>query len=118
MFAFADDLPSRFPVGTRYVIEGRGGGRGALRIHLRYLEFPTAGMSSCPSMSHIARTCSAGGAGGGPEPENNFARRNRPRRPRVKSTAPGGVPPAPNPSPIRRETLAHFGAGVFLFGPL
>jgi hypothetical protein len=40
MSAFADDLPSRFPVGTRYVIEGRGGGRGALRIHLRYLEFP------------------------------------------------------------------------------
>ena len=28
-------LPSRFPVGTRYVIEGRGG-----RIRLRYLEFP------------------------------------------------------------------------------
>jgi len=40
MSAFADDLPSRFPVGTRYVIEGRGGGRGVLRIHLRYLEFP------------------------------------------------------------------------------
>jgi hypothetical protein len=28
-------LPARFPVGTRYVIEGRGG-----RIRLRYLEFP------------------------------------------------------------------------------
>ena len=28
-------LPSRFPVGTRYVVEGRGG-----RIRLRYLEFP------------------------------------------------------------------------------
>jgi len=28
-------LPRRFPVGTRYVIEGRGG-----RIQLRYLEFP------------------------------------------------------------------------------
>jgi len=28
-------LPSRFPVGTRYVIEGRAG-----RICLRYLEFP------------------------------------------------------------------------------
>jgi len=28
-------LPSRFPVGTRLVIEGRGG-----RIQLRYLEFP------------------------------------------------------------------------------
>jgi hypothetical protein len=31
----ANRLPSRFPVGTRYVIEGRGG-----RIRLRYLEFP------------------------------------------------------------------------------
>jgi hypothetical protein len=28
-------LPSRFPVGTRFVIEGRGG-----RIQSRYLEFP------------------------------------------------------------------------------
>jgi hypothetical protein len=28
-------LPSRFPVGTRYVIEGRSG-----RIQSRYLEFP------------------------------------------------------------------------------
>jgi hypothetical protein len=36
----ADRLPSRFPVGTRYVVEGRGGGEGRLRIHLRYLEFP------------------------------------------------------------------------------
>jgi hypothetical protein len=35
-----DRLPSRFPVGTRYVLEGRGGGEGRLRIHLRYLEFP------------------------------------------------------------------------------
>jgi hypothetical protein len=31
----ASRLPSRFPVGTRYVIEGREG-----RICLRYLEFP------------------------------------------------------------------------------
>jgi hypothetical protein len=28
-------LPSRFPVGTRFVIEGRGG-----RIKSRYVEFP------------------------------------------------------------------------------
>jgi hypothetical protein len=28
-------LPNRFPVGTRYVIEGRGG-----HVSLRYLEFP------------------------------------------------------------------------------
>ncbi len=30
-----DHLPSRFPVGTRYVIEGRNG-----RIYVQYLEFP------------------------------------------------------------------------------
>ena len=40
MASLADRLPSRFPVGTRYVIEGRDGGDGRLRIHLRYLEFP------------------------------------------------------------------------------
>ena len=40
MGSLADGLPSRFPVGTRYVVEGRGGGRGRLRIRLRYLEFP------------------------------------------------------------------------------
>ena len=33
-------LPSRFPVGTRYVVEGRGGALGRLRVEARYLEFP------------------------------------------------------------------------------
>lgn len=33
-------LPSRFPVGTKFVIEGRGGGEGRLRVSSRYLEFP------------------------------------------------------------------------------
>ena len=33
-------LPKRVPVGTRYVVEGRPGGDGDLRISLRYLEFP------------------------------------------------------------------------------
>jgi hypothetical protein len=59
--------------------------------------FPTAGMSSCQSMSHSARARIAGGGRGGGEPENNFARRNRPRRPGVESTTPGGVPPSPQP---------------------
>jgi hypothetical protein len=35
-----DRLPSRFPIGTRYVVEGRGGPAGRLRIQSRYLEFP------------------------------------------------------------------------------
>jgi hypothetical protein len=38
--SFADGLPDRFPDGTRYVIEGRRGGQGGLRVHARYLEFP------------------------------------------------------------------------------
>jgi hypothetical protein len=35
MSSEVSQLPESFPVGTRYVIEGRGG-----RIRLRYLEFP------------------------------------------------------------------------------
>ncbi|MFL6797161.1 MAG: hypothetical protein ACJ8F3_07095 [Xanthobacteraceae bacterium] len=35
-----DRLPSRFPAGTRFVIEGRGTSKGRLRVEARYLEFP------------------------------------------------------------------------------
>jgi hypothetical protein len=37
-------LPSRFPVGTRYVIEGRAG-----QIHQHYLEFPDGRHIELPS---------------------------------------------------------------------
>ena len=40
MNSLANRLPSRFPVGTRYVVEGRCGSQGQLRICSRYLEFP------------------------------------------------------------------------------
>ena len=33
-------LPSRFPVGTKFVIEGRRGGEGQVQVFSRYLEFP------------------------------------------------------------------------------
>jgi hypothetical protein len=36
----ASHLPSRFPIGTRYIVEGRGGAEGRLRVQSRYLEFP------------------------------------------------------------------------------
>jgi hypothetical protein len=43
MRASAERLPERFPVGTRFVIEGREG-----RIHLRYLEFPDGRQVNLP----------------------------------------------------------------------
>jgi hypothetical protein len=33
-------LPSRFPVGTKFVIEGKRGGEGQVHVFSRYLEFP------------------------------------------------------------------------------
>ncbi|HZL29731.1 MAG TPA: hypothetical protein VFC54_01555 [Pseudolabrys sp.] len=33
-------LPARFPVGTKFVIEGRPGGEGKLRVFSRFIEFP------------------------------------------------------------------------------
>jgi hypothetical protein len=33
-------LPSRFPVGTKFVIEGKRGGEGEVQVFSRYLEFP------------------------------------------------------------------------------
>jgi len=50
-------LPSRFPVGTRYVIEGRGGS-----IRLRYLEFPDGRKVDLPA-DLAARSKARAGAG-------------------------------------------------------
>jgi len=33
-------LPSRFPVGTKFVIEGKRSGKGQVQVYTRYLEFP------------------------------------------------------------------------------
>ena len=37
MGSLADGLPSRFPIGTRYVVEGRGGGA----VSYTHLTLPT-----------------------------------------------------------------------------
>jgi hypothetical protein len=50
-------LPNRFPVGTRYVIEGREG-----HIHLRYIEFPDGRKVDLPA-GLAARTRSRSKAG-------------------------------------------------------
>jgi hypothetical protein len=50
------ELPSRFPVGTRYVIEGNAG-----RVSARYIEFPDGRKIDLPAdlaartKSHAAR---------------------------------------------------------------
>ena len=36
----SDRLPSRFPVGTKFVIEGKRGREGHVQVFSRYLEFP------------------------------------------------------------------------------
>jgi hypothetical protein len=36
----SDRLPNRFPVGTKFVIEGKRGGEGQVQVFCRYLEFP------------------------------------------------------------------------------
>lgn len=34
------DLPKKFPIGTTYVVEGRGGEAGALQVYSRYVVLP------------------------------------------------------------------------------
>ena len=47
MASSSNRLPSRFPVGTKFVIEGRRGGEGELQVYSRYLEFPDGTFSRC-----------------------------------------------------------------------
>jgi hypothetical protein len=40
MVSRTNGLPKRFPVGTKFVIEGRPCGDGQVKVSSRYLEFP------------------------------------------------------------------------------
>jgi len=42
-------LPSRFPVGTKLVIEGPRGGEGEVQVYSRHLEFPDGTCLMLPS---------------------------------------------------------------------
>jgi hypothetical protein len=42
-------LPKRFPVGARYVVEGRGGDDGHLRVFSRYVVLPGGQRINVPS---------------------------------------------------------------------
>jgi hypothetical protein len=41
-------LPSRFPVGTKFVIEGAPRGEGQVQVSKRYLEFPDGSFVRLP----------------------------------------------------------------------
>ena len=45
-------LPKRFPVGARYVVEGRGGEDGHLRVFSRYVVLPGGQRINMPSDLH------------------------------------------------------------------
>lgn len=52
-------LPSRFPVGTKFVIEGRREGR--VQVYSRYLEFPDGTLFPLPQRSGSAPAKAAQG---------------------------------------------------------
>lgn len=68
-------LPSRFPIGTKLVIEGPRGGEGQVPIYSRYLEFPDGTCMALPSRA-IAATSAAQPKPGQPRRK----RRSRARR--------------------------------------
>ncbi|MEP7031607.1 MAG: hypothetical protein ABI830_11790 [Pseudolabrys sp.] len=47
----ANRLPSRFPVGTKFVIEGHRRGEGEVQVFSRYLEFPDGTFLRLPAKS-------------------------------------------------------------------
>ena len=50
-------LPSRFPVGTKFVIEGKRGGE--VQVFSRYLEFPDGRLFRLPKRPAEAKTAVA-----------------------------------------------------------
>jgi hypothetical protein len=68
--AYSFKLPSRFTVGTKFVIEDRHRGEGQVQVFSRYLEFPDGTFLPQPAR---------------PLQRNPVARRRRPRGRRGKS---------------------------------
>ena len=60
MASVTTGLPSRFPVGTKFVIEGRPGGKG--RVYSRYLEFPDGTRVRLPKHGEKPKAAAAAAA--------------------------------------------------------
>jgi hypothetical protein len=70
--AYSLKLPSRFPVGTKFVIESRGG-KGQAQVFSRHLEFPDGTFFPLPAR-RVARL----------KPKAPNSRRSPPRRRRSR----------------------------------
>ena len=70
MASVTTGLPSRFPVGTKFVIEGRPGGNG--RVYSRYLEFPDGTRIRLPKHGEKPKSAA--------RPPQRRSRRAHPRR--------------------------------------
>ena len=51
MTSRSDRLSRRFPVGTKFVIEGRSGGEGQMQVFKRYIELPNGIFFALPARS-------------------------------------------------------------------
>ena len=61
-------LPSRFPVGTKFVIEGRRAGEGKVQVFKRYIEFPDGTHVRLPARPDKRRTAAAASQNRRPRP--------------------------------------------------
>jgi hypothetical protein len=52
----SSELPSRFPVGTKFVIEGRPRGKGQVQVSKRYIEFPDGTFIRLPVLPITEKT--------------------------------------------------------------
>ena len=84
----SDRLPSRFPVGTKFVIEGKRGREGQVQVFSRYLEFP--GRDVLPAAGPARQTQI--GASRTTRPAITFARPLTQRSSRDLVARPGGFP--------------------------
>ena len=78
MSSLVDRLPTRFPVGTRYVIEGRPAATALSASICDISNFPTAVRWNCRAMPRSGRVPGAAARVAAGPRENNFVARNRP----------------------------------------
>ena len=93
MGSFAEGLPNRFPVGTRYVVEGPWRRPRSPSHPFAISRVSRRQASQTPSRRRASDTLAAPPR----RTENNFAHRKPGQDLGVEPTAPGGVPPSPQP---------------------